>query len=178
MLLGALPRQKMDDDENVILDTSNEEDGVIETDEIVKDEAVEEDAEKIKELNKKLFERAKKAETELKKLKAETKKPEIESKTNVSSVDPDELKLIARGFSDEEIEQAKVISKGKDVSMSEATKDPLFITYREKVKEDERREKAKLGATKGSPQVEDKGVESGMNRDDHKEAWKKATGTK
>lgn len=137
--------------------------------------ATEEDAEAIKaslaealKAKAELTARAKRAEEELKALKA---KPQQHNDPQIS----DELKLIARGLSDEAIEQAKVIAKGKGISLPDAIKDPLFTIYQEKVKDDERREKAKLGASKGSGNTEEKpkGFQSGATREEHMEAFKK-----
>ena len=138
-------------------------------------ETVEEDAEAIKaklaealKAKAELTARAKRAEEEVKTLKA---KPQ-----NNDPQLTQELKLIARGLTDEAIEQAKIIAKGKDITLTEAIKDPLFTIYQEKIKDDERREKAKLGASRGSGESEDKpkGTQSGATRDEHIEAFKKA----
>jgi len=118
--------------------------------------------------------RAKKAEEELKILKA---KPQ-DVKTNDSQLS-EELKLIARGLSDEEIEQAKVIAKGKEIPLTEAIKDPLFLTYQATLEEKERKEKAKLGASRGSGETpEEREVKSGMTREEHERVFKKAVGKK
>ena len=114
--------------------------------------------------------RAKKAEEELKILKAN---PPLKQDPQLS----DELKLIARGLSDEEIEQAKVIAKGKGIVLAEAIKDPLFLSYQATLKEKERKEKAKLGATKGSGESQDETlIKPGMTREEHQEAFKKVMG--
>lgn len=116
--------------------------------------------------------RAKKAEEELKALKA---KPQ-ENKPNDPQLS-DELKLIARGLSDEAIEQAKVIAKGKGIPLTEAIKDPLFLTYRKDADEKERKEKAKLGASKGSGESSDKKeVKSGMSREQHEKVFQEKVG--
>lgn len=139
--------------------------------------ATEEDAEAIKakleealKAKSELTARAKRAEEELKALKA---KPQ-----NNDPQLTEELKLIARGLTDEAIEQAKIIAKGKDISLTEAIKDPLFTLYQEKIKDDERKEKAKLGASRGSGATEEqpKGTQSGATREEHMEAFKKAQG--
>ena len=117
-----------------------------------------------------VFARAKTAEEELKKLKAN---PPINSNPHLS----DELKLIARGLSDEAIEQAKVIARGKGVALTEAIKDPLFLSYQETEKERERKEKAKLGASKGSGESQDSSlIKPEMTREAHQEAFKKVMG--
>lgn len=104
------------------------------------------------------------------KAKREANAPVVPLKDNPAL--PEELKLIARGLSDEDIEQAKIISKGKDISLSEAIKDPLFIAHQNAAKEQKRKEDAKLGATRGSGQVETKGFKSGMTADEHKALWR------
>lgn len=139
-----------------------------------------EDADKLRETNKRLFERTKKAEAELKALKA---KPANIQSTNPQGL-PDELKLIARGLSDEEIEQAKVISKGKDISLHEAVKDPLFLSFQKDLKETQRKEKAKLGASRGSGQQEEDIPMVDIHKplseqtEDHKKIWQQALGKK
>ena len=119
--------------------------------------------------------RAKKAEEELKNLKA---KPQ-NNKSNDSQLS-DELKLIARGLSDEEIEQAKIIAKGKDIPLTEAIKDPLFVIFQKDMEDKEKKEKAKLGASRGSGESQEEltGTESGSTRDEHIKAFKKIVGQK
>lgn len=145
------------------------------------------DIETLKSKNKKLFERAKKAEGFVKdkdgKWVKKTKTapaPNADSKTNAPAVDPDELRAIAAGYSEEEIAKAKVIAKGGDMTLPEALKDPLFLTFQKDFKERERKRKAKLGASRGSDaNREEAPVSSGMSRDQHKEAWDKTVkGTK
>lgn len=129
----------------------------------------EDETEKLREQNKRLYERTKKAEAEAKALKAQ-------STTHINN-DPqlsEELKLIARGLSDEEIEQAKVVARGRGIALTEAIKDPLFIVYQSDLKEQKRKEDAKLGASKGSGESQDTTVfKPNMTREEHMEAWKK-----
>jgi len=116
--------------------------------------------------------RAKKAEEELKALKAKTQE-NINKDPQLS----DELKLIARGLSDEEIEQAKVVAKGKGIPLTEAIKDPLFVVYQGDLKEKKRKEDAKLGASKGSGESgDDTLVKPGMSDEEHRQAFKKVMG--
>ena len=133
--------------------------------------ALKEKAEKAEQFARTAVARAKKAEEELKALKANhppTNDPQLS----------DELKLIARGLSDEEIDQAKVIAKGKGIVLAEAIKDPLFLSYQATLKETQRKEKAKLGASRGSGETQEEvtGTESGSSRDDHMKAFKKVLG--
>lgn len=104
------------------------------------------------------------------KAKREAKAPVVPLQTNQQL--PDELKLIARGLSDEDIEQAKVIAKGKDISLAEAIKDPLFTAHQSVAKEQKRKEDAKLGASRGSGQAETKGFRPGMTPEEHKALWR------
>lgn len=174
----------MADEANEELDSTNQE-----TEEVLNTEEVEEtvadtdteDTDKLRESNKRLFERAKKAEALVKELKS---KPEAKSiNTQTESVASDELRLIARGLSDEEIEQAKAIAKGKGVPLMESLKDPMFQAYQKDLREQEKKEKAKLGASKGSGQADpEKGFTPDIHKpideqtDEHKDAWKKALG--
>lgn len=102
-------------------------------------------------------------------------KPQITNNPELS----DELKLIARGLSDEEIDKAKVIARGTGVSLIEAIKDPLFTTFQEKLKEEQKKADAKLGASRGSRETQEEltGTEFGSSRDEHIKAFKKVMGS-
>lgn len=126
--------------------------------------------------NAKLFARAKKAEgfieqsdgTWLKKPEAKDIKPEL-----ISS-DPIEVATLAnslRNLSPEEIDFAKKIAKGGDISLLEALKtDEFQIIHKAKVVE-RKKENAKLGASKGSGQNESNEMRSGMTKEEHMAAW-------
>lgn len=163
----------MADEANENLDSQTEE-VVEETTEVVESEedvaSLKEQLAKKDEANKKLYERAKKAETEAKELKS--KQPETINQPDLS----EELKLIARGLSDEEIEQAKIISKGRDISLQESIKDPMFLAFQKGIQDAARKEKAKLSASKGSPQENESGIKPEMSREEHLAAFNKANG--
>lgn len=114
--------------------------------------------------------RAKKAEKELRELKAN---PPVNS-------DPffeERLELLASGLSREEIDKAKVIALGNNSTLAEALKDDMFIAYQRKLKEDKRKEDAKLSASKGSGESGDNTlIKEGMTREEHQEAFKKVMG--
>jgi hypothetical protein len=119
--------------------------------------------------------RAKRAEEELKKFKS-TPTPSQTINNNNPDIS-EELKLIARGLSDEEINQAKVIAKGKGIVLTEAIKDPMFLTAQKDIKEKERREQARLGGSKGSSESEeDTLIKPDMTREEHMAAFKKVNG--
>lgn len=155
---------------------SNENEGVTNeaNDEFVSDnqEATQEELAKIKLANLQILARAKRAESELKTLKAQNS-IKINNNPPESSLS-DELKLIARGLSDEEIDQAKIIARGKEVSLIEAIKDPLFIVYQDDLIKKQKRERAKLGASSGSEESRDTSlIKKGMTREEHQEVFKK-----
>lgn len=131
------------------------------------------EVENLRKAKSQLTARAKKAEDDLR----EFKKTHPETPINNNPQLSDELKLIARGLSDEEIEQAKVIAKGKGIVLTEAIKDPLFLVYQSDLKEKERKEKAKLGASKGSGESQDDTlIKPEMTREEHEKAFKKVMG--
>lgn len=134
-----------------------------------------EQLEKQRKANLQILARAKKAEDELKKLKSS---PAPSQQINNNNPEfSDELKLIARGLSDEEISQAKIIAKGKGVVLSEAIKDPMFALFQKDLKEKEKRENAKLGGSKGSNEsADDSLIKPNMTKEEHQEAFKKMMG--
>ena len=166
-----------EEDKDVATDTNVE---VEEDTNISEEEVQEETPDLVEELEKErkaksqILARAKKAEEVLKILKS---KPQ-ENKINDPQLS-DELKLIARGLSDEAIEKAKVIAKGKGIALTEAVKDPDFIVIQKDLEEKEKREEAKLGASKGSGESQDATlIKPEMTREEHEEAFKKVMGLK
>lgn len=163
-------------DEDVAVDTNTEgEEATNSNDNSEQEDTVDlaEELEKQRKANLDILARTRKAEAELKKLKEAQANPPLKQDTQLS----DELKLIARGLSDEEIEQAKVIAKGKGIVLTEAIKDPLFLSYQATLKEEARKEKAKLGASKGSGESRDDTlIKPDMTREEHQEAFKKVMG--
>jgi len=164
----------MDEQENVNLDTTNE--TVEETVETPTDtegdtvETPEVDVDQLQATNKKLYERAKKAEADLKALKGT-------SHVNNDPFFEERLELLASGLSREEVDKAKVIAIGNKTTLAEALKDDMFIAYQSKIKEDKRKEAAKLGASKGSGESQDNTlIKPDMTRDEHVEAFNKVMG--
>lgn len=162
--------------EDVATDTSVEVEEATESNEdSEQDDTVDlaEELEKQRKANLDILARTRRAEAELKELKKAQAQTPIKNDPQLS----DELKLIARGLSDEAIEQAKVIAKGKGIALPEAIKDPLFLTYQEAEKVKEKREKAKLGASRGSGESQDSNlIKSDMTREEHEAIFKKVMG--
>lgn len=176
-------------DEDVTLNTPNEATEEVEkteTDETetayVPVEDSEDELAKTKELNQKLFERAKKAEAEMKKLRAEKAEFEKISKSAdeiKAHINPDliakEVRLLA-SLTDEEISEARDISKGKNISLEEALKTKSFLAFQRELRDEERKQKAKLSASKGSSQEEQKGFKPGLTTEEHKALWRESMG--
>lgn len=161
-----------DQDEDVAVDTNTDVDDEHQEDSSEETVDLAPELERQRKANAQILARAKRAEEELKKYK-DTPAPQINNNPQLS----DELKLIARGLSDEEIEQAKVVAKGKGIALTEAIKDPLFTVFQSDLKEKERKEKAKLGASKGSGESQDTTIiKPDMTREEHQEAFKKVMG--
>ena len=129
--------------------------------------------EKARKANAQILARAKRAEEEVKKFKASG---ETKAQPNLNNVlSREEAFLIAKGYDDESLNQIQVIAKGKGISMLEAEKDALFVSYKEKKESEAKAEKAKLGASKGSGQKESKpGFNNFESLEDHKKLWKEA----
>lgn len=160
------------DEEVVAVDTNTEDEEATNSNDSSDEgtDALQERLDQAEKAKSQILARAKKAEEELKTLKAQ---PHISNDPQLS----DELKLIARGLSDEEIEQAKIVAKGKGILLTEAIKEPLFLTFQNDLKEKERKEKAKLGASKGSGESQDDSlIKSDMTREEHEKAFKKVMG--
>lgn len=89
-----------------------------------------------------------------------------------NNVSADELKLIARGLSDELIEEAKVIAKGKGISLIEATQTDSFKVIQDYHIAEDKKSKAKLGASKGSGiSKAELGFTSGLSKEEHFKKW-------
>lgn len=175
-----------------LLDSENETDTDTETSDeemeksLAQDEGQEEEAEdksedespKFTEHEKKIFARMKKAEAELKALKAQ--KPAIKKiKNNVETTDyitREEAVLLAKGFEDEDIEVAKSLAKGFNIPLNQAVKHDVFTAYKTKKDNEAKKQKANLGASKGSGSKTETGVKPGMTEEEHKALWKKQVG--
>lgn len=108
---------------------------------------------------------------------ADKNKPTPAKEINNDPQLSEELKLIARGLSDEEIDKAKVIAKGSGISLQEALKDDMFLTYQANKAVQKKREDAKLGASKGSGEsIDATDIKPDMTREEHQKAFKKVMG--
>lgn len=166
----------MDETKDVAVDIDTEVEETTDSNESGNEESTDlaEQLEKQRKANAQILARAKKAEEDLKKLKLNS------TSSNIKNNNPDisdELKLIARGYSDEVIEQAKVIAKGRSINLLEAIKDPLVVSFANDLKEKQKKEDAKLGATSGSGESSDETlIKPNMSREEHMKVFKEVTG--
>lgn len=82
----------------------------------------------------------------------------------------EELKLLAKGYSDEAVEYLKILSKGSGVSLKEAEENELFQAFQEKQETERKAKKAQLGASRGSS-IKKSVDMSKMSPEDHQKAW-------
>ena len=119
--------------------------------EITVDDSVEltvEDYKKLEEKNKSLFQRAKRAEEEAKKLRQP--KETLQTKEVSSGLTREEAILIAKGVSEEVLTEASEYAKFKGITLKAAMEAPLIVALSDKIKQEERRNGALLGASNGS----------------------------
>lgn len=126
-----------------------------------------------------------KAAADKAKAEAEAKKAEGENKNNNQvPTDPIELAKMAnvlQGMSDKEIEELQAVASAKKLSLAAAKNDPLFQAWHNKFLEDARKERAKMGGSRGSDQAGDESQPTfahGMKRDEHKKLAEELTGAK
>lgn len=110
--------------------------------------------------------------------KAEPQKPvdkEVQPSTYVTKDEYEEgILRTSKGYSDEDLNVLKVISKGKGVTVLQAEQDPMFKLHLEKKADEERKAKAQLGASRGSGTSGP--TKEPANRDEHFEMWKQKLG--
>lgn len=101
----------------------------------------------------------------------------LKEKKSSSDINRDELYLIAKGYDDDALAQLQIIARGTGTSLKEALENPLFKNYEAKQKEEERRAKAKLGASNGSGFSQGgPAIKPNMTVDEHKAIWAKMSG--
>ena len=153
---------------------------------------VQEVASAYSEKNKSLFGRLNAEETARKQAEADKlklaeenetlkKKPQVEEKPSTPAISEEQSDLIAKAayqLSDEELQEAKVIAKGKGITLAEALKDKTFLIVQANLKEEKRKEDAKLGASHGSGQgsSEESEFKPGMSAAEHRAAFDKKRG--
>ena len=141
--------------------------------EITVDDSIEltvEDYKKLEEKNKSLFQRAKRAEEEAKKLRQP--KETLQTKEVSSGLTREEAILIAKGVSEEVLTEASEYAKFKGITLKAAMEAPLIVALSDKIKQEERRNGALLGASNGSGKNTggDLSQVVGMTEEEHRKA--------
>ncbi len=156
----------MENEDNVNLDTPNEEGAEPVETPAEGTETPTVDVEQLQVTNKKLFERAKKAEADLKALKGN--KP-VEAVSPQSS-NVEETVLLANGMSEELLSELKAVAQVRKTSLIKAQNDPIFVAVKEKFEKDQKRKEASLPPSRGSGTVKaQKSINSpGLSRDEHR----------
>lgn len=164
------------ENENENIDSPND-DGTQETEQPLETEVTEptlDDFNALKEKNKQLFERAKKAENEAKALKAKPveTKTEINKSNETVGLTRDEAILIAKGVDDRIIDEAKIVAEAKKIPLREALEYPTIKAFKQSLEAEERKKKARLGASGGSAgsDPDDLTEKVGMTREEHRKA--------
>jgi len=103
--------------------------------------------------------------------------PAPKEKKSSPDINPDELYLIAKGYGDEALEQLRIIARGSGTTLKEALNNPLFKTYETTQKNEERKAKAKLGASNGSGFSQGgPAIKPNMTQEEHMAVWNKMSG--
>ena len=159
------------EDELELLDSQNEQESQPKEEEVVVEET--EDNDKIQEANKKLYARLKKEQEARKAAEEQLKNLQSNNQVANQSISREEVILLAKGFSDEDLQMAQGIAKGFGIPLSKAVEHEMFTTYKGKKEAEAKANKAKLGASNSSGSRKDDSVRPGMSDEDHKELWKK-----
>lgn len=95
-----------------------------------------------------------------------------------SGISREEVVLLAKGFSDDEVEMAKKVASVQGVSTLEAVNDPIFLSWKKNNEEEMKKQKSQLAASTGSGSASKKKsfATAGLSPEEHKEMWKRSRG--
>lgn len=108
---------------------------------------------------------------------AERKDKQLKTnKPNNNELTREEVILIAKGIEDSDISYLKKLqagekAMGKEISLSEAMSDPLFVAYKEQREAKARSEKAQLGASGSGAIHQDTQFVNNLPKEEHKKLW-------
>ena len=157
------------------LELENEQDDTEDVD------ALKEQLEKAREAQRQILARAKKAEAQLKERVSHTSptEPKPTQSTSALTAEDVEVKILkTQKVSDDEIAYLKKIAAINGTSLIDAMDDPIFTGFKEKRDAEDKSEKARLGASRGSSSVRKEKTTNtvGLTADEHKDLWRKANG--
>lgn len=176
---------KMSEQDELEVSTTNDneelelESNLDDTDDI---DALREQLEQAREAKRQILARAKNAEAKLKSMSSQTTQSQPKPSqpiNNILTTEDVEVRILkAQKASDDEIVMLKKIAAVNGTSIIEAQSDEMFISFKERKEEQEKADKAKLGASRGSGSVKkEKDVSSaGLSDAEHKELWRQSMG--
>lgn len=172
----------MSDKDNEVLEATNSDD--TQEVELNLDDTIEEDVEAqtktySEQEFKQVLARAKKAEALAKSFKTKPAEATSQNTQNSPSQEAIEVTVLkAQGKSNEYIESLKKVAQVTGKSIIEAQSDPIFVTMEKNLEAEQKAEKAKLGASRGSASVKkEKSFNTpGLTESEFKELWKDKMG--
>jgi hypothetical protein len=155
-------------EEVVVTDTTEDASSDVEL--VLEDDTPDEvDVAKLQEANKKLYARAKKAEELLKANKPQVKAQPKEQITKTNDVlTREEAILIAQGYDEVALAKIKAVSKGNGCSLLDATKDEMFVLWKDKQDAETKKAKSSIGASRGSGSARAEKSISDMTEEEHR----------
>jgi hypothetical protein len=95
-----------------------------------------------------------------------------------ASLTRDEAILIAKGFSDEQLEKAKKIAAVENIPLTEVPNNDLYISWQTKRETEKKEQEAQLGVGRGGRRSNKKTFGTkGLTPDEHKELFKEKMGS-
>jgi len=107
---------------------------------------------------------------------AERKDKQLKLNKPNNELTREEIVLLAKGIEDSDITYLKKLqagekAMGKEVSLSEAMSDPLFVAFKEQREAKAKAEQAQLGASSSGAVHQDERFVNNQSREDHKKLW-------
>lgn len=92
---------------------------------------------------------------------------EQSNQTSKDSLSREEAILIAQGMSPEDLDELADVAKAKGISLLKAKETPIFTAYLQAQEAERKKEKAKLGSSKGSQVSQERSI-SDLTDEEHK----------
>lgn len=166
---GTNPEPKIEVEETIA------DEGTDESQDTPEEESIDDLKEKLakaEEAKRQLTARAKRAEDAA---KATQVKPQKTTKSDVPTEELIDIQILkSKGFTDDLINDARVIAKARGVSIMDVQSDPVFLGIKKQKDEEVKAAKAKLGASRGSSSVKKEKTLAtpGLTDEEHKALWK------
>ncbi|TQF41169.1 hypothetical protein UNPF46_08595 [Bradyrhizobium sp. UNPF46] len=129
------------------------------------------------ERNRKLWARLQREKTKGKPATPAVPAPKPAEPAKPASLTRDEAILIAKGFSEEELEKAKKIAEVENIPLTEVPTNDLFITWKTKREAEKKEQDAQLGVGRGARRTVKRTFSTpGLSDSEHKEMFKEKIG--